>query len=612
MTPDARIGTVLAGCRISSEIGRGGMGVVYLAEHLHLGRKVALKLLPQEYAQNERFRERFVRESRLAATIDHPNVIPVYDAGEAEGLLYISMRYVEGEDLRTLINREAPLDPGRAVGILERIAAALDAAHASGLVHRDVKPGNVLLGKSGEVFLTDFGLTRRTDSQTALTGTGLVVGTVAYMAPEQFRGGDLDGRTDIYALGCLLYACLTGNPPFDRDTEAATMFAHLNDPPPRPSEESDRVPSELDAVVARAMAKRKEDRYETCGEFARKARLALVPSTDLDDTKPEPPTPSLGTKKAPRPRRRLKIALISLGGLLVVLVGLSVLFADGDPGGDVAPGRVLFTSRRDGNWEVYVADADGSNPRNLTNNSAEDEPSAASRDGKKIAFRTHRDGTWEIYSMNADGSGVRRLTDGEGENFWPTWSPNGAFISFTRDRDETTGIFVMNADGSNVRPVVTTPRGFDDYRVASSPWHSRSSFAPTSDSIVFEAIGQAGSDIFVMSLRSGETKKLTTDPGIDRSAVWSPAGDLIAFTSNRDGNSEIYTMRPDGSRQTRITNNSADDAFPSFTSDGKHIVFETERTGNPDVWIMSFDGQNPRPLITNPQADHIPEWLRLT
>jgi TolB protein len=338
----------------------------------------------------------------------------------------------------------------------------------------------------------------------------------------------------------------------------------------------------------------------------------LISAPDPEETKPEPPTPSIGTRVPPRPRRRLKIALIATGVVLAAIVGLSVVFADRSPdSSDVAPGRVVFTTRRDGNWEVYAADSDGSNPRNLTRNSAEDEPSAVSRDGRKIAFRTHRDGSWEIYSMNADGSGQRRLTDGQGENFWPTWSPNGAAIAFTRDRDETTGIFVMNADGSNVREVVTTPRGFPEYRVASSPWHSRSSFAPTGESIVFEAIGQAGADIFVMSLRNGETQKLTADPGIDRSAVWSPAGDLIVFTSNRDGNSEIYTMRPDGSRETRITNNSADDAFPSFTTDGKHIVFETERTGDQDIWIMESTGQNPRPLITNPQADHIPEWLRL-
>ena len=615
MTPDARVGTVLAGCRISSEIGRGGMGVVYLAEHLHLGRKVALKLLPPEYAENTRFRERFVRESRLAATIDHPNVIPVYDAGEADGLLYISMRYVEGEDLKSLIAREAPLAPERAVAILERIAAALDAAHAAGLVHRDVKPGNVLIGTNGHVFLTDFGLTRRTDSQTALTGTGLVVGTVAYMAPEQFRAGEIDARTDIYSLGCLLFACLTGHVPFERDTEAATMFAHLNDPPPAASEHGARVPRELDAVVAQAMAKTKEGRFATCAEFARAARAALSAqrSPSGEDTKPEPPTPALGTPGTPRGRRRMRIALIAVGGLLLALIGVSLLLVqfrpDGDSADDVAAGRLVFASKRDGNWEVYVADADGSNPRNLTNDPDQDEPAAPSPDGRKIAFRTNREGTFEIYVMNADGSSPRRLTDGEGQNFWPTWSPDGSKIAFTRDRDDTTGIFVMDADGSNVQPVVTSPPGFPEYRVAARPWHSRAAFSPRGDVITFEAIGELGVDIFSLA-ENGTASKLTTDPGTDRSATWSPRGDLIVFTSNRDGNEEIYTMRPDGSRQTRLTNNSASDSFPAFTSDGRHIVFESGRSGDQDIWIMGADGSDPRRLIGTPLADHIPGWLR--
>ncbi|HET7927948.1 MAG TPA: BMP family ABC transporter substrate-binding protein, partial [Actinomycetota bacterium] len=278
---DLQPGAEVASYRIVSTLGRGGMSVVYLAEHDWLQRKVALKVLAPQLADDERFRERFVRESRLAASIDHPNVIPIYEAGASGGDLFIAMRFVEGSDLRTLLHEEGALEPARAIGILRQVAAALDAAHEQGLVHRDVKPANVLLTRprSSEpvehVYLSDFGLTKRSAGDAAVTGTGQFVGTLDYAAPEQFKGETPDARTDVYSLGCVLFECLTGRPPFRSDNDAGLMYAHLQQPPPPVTSERPDLPHEIDRVVARAMAKSPDERPHSAGELADDAARAV-------------------------------------------------------------------------------------------------------------------------------------------------------------------------------------------------------------------------------------------------------------------------------------------------------------------------------------------------
>jgi hypothetical protein len=264
-------GDEFAGCRIEAVAGRGGMGVVYRATELSLGRPVALKLLTPDRAGDSAFRERFQRESRMAAAIDHPNVIPVYAAGESDGLLYLVMRYVGGTDLHALLREERRLDPERAADIVAQVAAALDAAHEAGLVHRDVKPANVLLADD-HAYLSDFGLTRLAGSDTQLTESGQWVGTVEYCAPEHLRGERTDARADVYSLGCVLFAALTGKAPFAHGTVPATMYAHIHEPPPMPS--SRGVPHEFDRVMARALAKMPDDRYPSAGDLGRAALAA--------------------------------------------------------------------------------------------------------------------------------------------------------------------------------------------------------------------------------------------------------------------------------------------------------------------------------------------------
>jgi streptogramin lyase len=275
---DPRRGSEIAGFRLEDLLGRGGMGAVYRAVDLRLGRKVALKLLAPELAENERFRERFLRESQLAASLDHPNIVPIYAAGETAGQLYLAMRYVEGYDLRQLLAREGSLEPGRALGLLDQVADALDAAHERGLIHRDVKPGNILIAERAgreHCYLSDFGLTKQSASISGLTGTGELVGTVAYVSSEQIRGEAVDARADVYALGCVLYECLTGEQPFARESDVATLWAHVHEPPPALAASRPELGREIDRVLARALAKRPAERQQASGELIASARAAL-------------------------------------------------------------------------------------------------------------------------------------------------------------------------------------------------------------------------------------------------------------------------------------------------------------------------------------------------
>ena len=284
-------GTEIAGYRIESLIGRGGMAVVYRAEDMRLGRKVALKLLTPQLADNEQFRQRFMRESRLAASLDHPNIVPIYEAGEAEEQLFIAMRYVIGSDLKgVLAETGGQLPVHRTLRLFAQIGDALDSAHRAGLVHRDVKPGNVPVaagrehtrsGTGDHVYLTDFGLTKRTSEMSGgLTGTGHFLGTVDYVAPEQIQGKQVGPGTDIYALGCVLYESLTGQLPFRRDDDAALLWAHLVEAPPPVTGACPELPVAVNAVIARAMAKDPQDRYASCEELLRELELALgLPAT---------------------------------------------------------------------------------------------------------------------------------------------------------------------------------------------------------------------------------------------------------------------------------------------------------------------------------------------
>jgi tRNA A-37 threonylcarbamoyl transferase component Bud32 len=370
---DNRVGTELAGYRIESLLGRGGMSVVYRADDPRLRRKVALKLLAPERAEDELFRERFLRESQLAASLDHPNVVPIYEAGEVDGLLYIAMRFVDGTDLKTILRREGALGADRALGIAAQLAGALDAAHERGLIHRDVKPSNVLVtGRPGHehCYLADFGLSTSVSDRSAAVSPRQIVGTIDYVAPEQIRDEDVDARADVYSLACLFYESLTGAIPFRRGSDVAVIYAHLEESPPPASRVRPALPQALDPVLDRGLAKFPDERWQTSGAMVDAARAALAS----------------GARRRSflvRRRRLLVPALAVLG----VAVALAVAFAggagtpvaradtlvrldaDGSPAAGVeVEGRPTAVTTCAGN--VWVTTADGAvaeiDPRTLT------------------------------------------------------------------------------------------------------------------------------------------------------------------------------------------------------------------------------------------------------
>ena len=311
------IGSVIAGYRLEEQIGAGGMAAVYRAHDTRLDRQVALKILAPALAGDDAFRRRFIRESHAAAAVDDPHIIPVFDAGEARGVLFIAMRLVRGGDVRSLLAREGPLPAARVTEIISQVAAALDAAHARGLVHRDVKPANMLLDASAgqdrpdHVYLSDFGLSKTSLAASGLTGTGQFLGTLDYVAPEQIDGRSVDPRTDEYGLACTAFELLAGAPPFQREQSVAVMYAHLSESPPLLSSRRPYLPATADEVMTRALAKRPEDRYLSCREFAAalRAALGLGPagagprSQPLRGPATEIVTPTSGTLPAAVPQR---------------------------------------------------------------------------------------------------------------------------------------------------------------------------------------------------------------------------------------------------------------------------------------------------------------------
>jgi serine/threonine-protein kinase len=363
----------VAGYEVLEQIGRGGMGVVYRAEQVALGRQVALKVIAPELAGDEDFRARFKREYRTAASIDHPNVVPIYEAGESGSQLFIAMRLVPGDDLRDILRTHGGLDPSRAADLVAQVGGALDAAHAAGLVHRDVKPANVLVARVGgseHAFLSDFGLTKHVTSHGGLTRTGQWVGTVDYMAPELVDGRPADARSDVYSLGCVLFEALTGQVPFPRDADMAKLYAHVQAAPPSPSSLRPGLPPALDDLVARALAKDPDQRPQSAGDLGRQARAAVAggsapslqgsvaagaaaprsatqtrprpdpPTQALPDstppqwTPPYPPAPITWPQPEPRRGSGMAVAIVIAAAIVALGAVAAVLIATGTLGGD--------------------------------------------------------------------------------------------------------------------------------------------------------------------------------------------------------------------------------------------------------------------------------------
>jgi Tol biopolymer transport system component/tRNA A-37 threonylcarbamoyl transferase component Bud32 len=693
------IGRTLGQYRIIEKIGQGGMATVYKAYQPGLDRYVALKVLPPTHAEQSGFSERFRREAKAIANLHHPNILPVHDFGQEEGHSFIVMRYIEGtRTLKELM--ETPLSLVQAAGLIEQIAAALDHAHQQGVIHRDMKPSNVLMDGDWAL-LTDFGLAKMTEASVKLTGSGVGIGTPAYMSPEQGQGVAVDHRTDIYSLGVILFEMLTGQIPHDAETPFAIVLKRITEPLPLPRAINPEIPEAVERVILKALAREPDDRFASAGAMAAAFQQA-VSEAIIEEVKVPPPPSSAPPVPAPIPARpALPWKWVTGIGAVAVVVALCVvglstaLGSRGKPTATprriavvptatptataaIAPtlpptrtltptatdtlpstpthtptptstdtptlapthtsppptptptltltptpspsptltpvpptptpsptpsgGRIVFSSNRDGNGEIYVMYADGSGQTNLTRNPANDWSPCWSPDGTRIAFTSERDGNREIYTMNAVGSGQTRLTNHPGVDDDPVWLPDGTHIAFSSTRGDQWGVYTMNTDGSEVT-----------FLTFEGDWHTPSvsqdgtritffSYPPTVDSWY---------EIYVMNMDGSGKTNLTNNPASkDEYPRWSPDGARIAFQSWRDGNCEIYVMNADGRELTRLTNHPSPDMHPAWSPDGTKIAFTSLRDNNGEIYVMNADGSGLANLTNHPAEDGSPAWTR--
>ena len=598
-------GSRVAGYRLEEQIGQGGMAVVFRARDERLERHVALKVLSPALTADESFRRRFVRESRSAAAVDHPHIIPVFDAGEADGVLFLAMRYVPGGDAGSLVRRSGPLPSARAAAIIAAVASALDAAHAAGLVHRDVKPGNMLIdarpGQAGHVYLSDFGLTKGTVSS-ALTGTGFFIGTLDYCAPEQIQGGTVDGRTDEYALACAAFELLSGQPPFPREEGMAVLYAQLSTPPPPLASRRPGLPPGVDEVLRRAMAKAPDDRYPSCGQFAAALGAALGyqppgsgdhlslaldhPATEVawistrdardsrptQDAAPRPAVPAAPAGPRSSGNARSRRGILAAAGIAVLAGG--------------ALGAVLLTSST-GNAHSHLASLGATRPAGSATRLTPpptSSPSAVSASHRAAPLRAA--GTYAIVHTLTD-PGTPRQVDSV------TFSSDGSML-VTGDMNGNAYVW-STASGRQG----ATLRGSSGVKVLSSAISPDGTLAAT---------GGANGTAYLWQTATGQMTGTAADPGGSavNTVAFSPDGKALA-TADKNGNAYLWDISAAGHTAT-LTATLTDPAGSgvwslAFSPDGKTLA-TGDFAGSTYLWNVT-GSTNPTQTFAGSRGQYV-------
>ncbi len=640
------IGQRLGQYEIVALLGKGGMATVYRARQLNIERDVAIKVIRSDLVENPDFIRRFKREAETLASLNHRHILKLFDYGQQGDMAYLVMELLTGGSLADLI-AQGKVAPQVASRLLDQIASALDYAHRRGLIHRDLKPHNVLLDEESNAVLTDFGIVKLLRDATALTQSGSAIGTPAYMAPEQWRGQAVDARTDIYSLGIILYEMLAGRLPFVADTPFTMMHLHVNEPPPPLRSLNPYLPSGVEPVIAKALAKDPDQRYESASALAQAFKAALTSPAQPQRTLSEQPEPSAApTMVESQPTRRNRRALPLIGALpaALLIIGGAVAILSRGPGvtptampgaaSSQAVGAILTampspTITTATNVPPTLTPATTvSSATPMPTSSPTTDPAtwiAATRAARltstavavTIAAGVAMTDTAEAAMVMA--SFTRTPTPTSTFTPTPTLTPTATAtatptrtltpigtatpfgggtgkIAFGSFRDGKNGIYVMDADGRNQHNLMYSGYDIDP------------AWSPDGSRIAFVSARDGNAEIYVMDANGTNQRRLTNDKAEDNNPAWSPDGSRIAFVSQRDGNAEIYVMDADGTNQRNLTNAKGDDSRPAWSPDGSRIAFATDREKVLDIYVMDADGKNPHNLTNSPGEDWDPTW----
>lgn len=642
---------------ITRKIGRGGMATVYQAYDNRFQRDVAIKMLHPTDMDDDTT-EKFEQEARIIASLEHHAIVPVYDFGEHEGQPYLVMRLMDGGSLKErLAYGSLPLD--EVAEILRRICSALDKAHANHIVHRDIKPGNILFDEEGIAFLADFGIARLTDR----TQTTTVVGSPRYMAPEQAQGLPLNAQTDVYQMGVVLFHMLTGRPPFNGETTESILYQHVHADVPLLIDLDSTIPPRCDSVIGYALAKNPAERFTSAGELSRAFDRAIgqvpiatpparptpqpqpafagsneatatytmtqasaaQPSVVTPHVRPPHPTTAAQPKRPPyqQPRRRPWGWILGLGITAFVLLacGITILSIfwpleeEGDPvagvavptqtGGE-APAVIVTPSDSEEEEPNLVATA--TLPSEETIEAGEqvvaltpEELSELGGGTGVLIYAAQREGNFDIYKLLPDGS-EEQLTDYDDDDFRPVWSPDGNRIAYHSLRD-TWEIFVMDEDGQNQINLTRHPA--DDSFPQWSPDGSQILFHSNRERID----NQVQFDIYVMDSNGTNVRRLTDSVDNETGAAWSPDGTQIVYQRKlQDGNEQLFIMDADGSNQQQITFAFADSVYPVWSPNGERIAFHSNRGNGWGIFTMNVNGSDVRQISREGDNSFYAAW----
>jgi len=625
--PEGLIGRTFKGYRVTRFVARGGMGMVYAGVQESLDRPVAIKFLYPHLSDDDRFRERFEREARFASRMVHPNIVRVLDFGTEGMLHFMILDLIEGDSLRDrlgkIFNEGLSLRTETILHILEQVGSALSYAHQLGYVHRDVKPGNILVTSDGQAYLTDFGVVKMMGTG-QVTSTGMIIGTPEYMSPEQSAGvADVTPAADQYSLAVVAYEMLVGRVPFQAPTPAAVMRMQLSEPPPPPSAVAPWFPAPVEAVLMRALAKDPLERYESVDAFiaalsaavlrAREAaggtltREAIGHSATVLDAPSGSGAPAVGgavvaTGAGGGARR---YALAGGAAVLVLLLALGGYFAFGGRGarGDAGGGSTPTPAHA----AVVASSTPMATATAMTGMAMDSTPSATQAAGMTMAATPaastttastsassnsqlailfsagHRNNVsdYEIFIMNVDGSGQRQFTQSRGHSWGPRISPDGSQFFFS---SVAPGMDMM----AMTPETGTSGSGNHDVYIAGISGSSIANLQPTN----------------IANITAGYTSW-------DNGWTWSPDGKWVAFTSDRDGHWQIYKMTTDGKTIVQLTNTTNQSGWPWWTADGKRILFSSDRTGSWEIYVMDTDGSNVHQLTNAPGKASLPGRVNL-